>query len=141
MRTTGRGLSRDDSGPPRNRHASPPRTRHHGHDRPIGGAAMIARIWSGRATPENAGHYQRHFTDDVAPQLQEIPGSQGAYLLRRETGGQVEFVAVTLWDSLETVTQFTGPDPSVAIVEPAARAVLTHLGAGARHYEVVPRPP
>ena len=101
---------------------------------------MIARIWSGRATPANAGHYQRHFTDDVAPQLQSIPGHQGAYLLRRETGGEVEFVAVTLWDSLETVRQFTGSDPSVAIVEPAARAVLSDFDPDVRHYDVVARP-
>jgi heme-degrading monooxygenase HmoA len=100
---------------------------------------MIARIWSGRATPANAGHYQRHFTDDVAPQLKSIPGNLGAYLLRRETDGRVEFVAVTLWDSLDTVTQFTGPDPSIAIVEPAARAVLSDFDPDVRHYEVVAR--
>ncbi len=100
---------------------------------------MIARIWSGRATPANAGHYQRHFTDDVAPQLKQIPGNLGAYLLRREADGQVEFVAVTLWDSLDTVKQFTGADPTVAIVEPAARAVLRDFDADARHYEVVAR--
>lgn len=98
---------------------------------------MIARIWSGRATPANADRYHRHFSDDVAPQLKEIPGNRGAYLLRREVDGKVEFVAVTLWDSLDTVKQFTGPDPAVAIVEPAARAALSDFDPDVRHYEVV----
>jgi heme-degrading monooxygenase HmoA len=98
---------------------------------------MIARIWSGRATPANAGHYQRHFTHDVAPQLKAIPGNLGAYLLRREADGKLEFIALTLWDSLETVTQFTGSDPSIAIVEPAARAVLSDFDPGVRHWRIL----
>jgi heme-degrading monooxygenase HmoA len=98
---------------------------------------MIARIWSGRATPANAGRYHRHFTDDVAPQLKMIPGNKGAYLLRREVDGQIEFVAVTLWESLDVVKQFTGPDPSVAIVEPEARAALSDFDTAAQHFEVV----
>jgi heme-degrading monooxygenase HmoA len=97
---------------------------------------MIARLWRGTATIANADAYHRHFTTAVAPHLKAIAGHRGAYLLRRKAAGQVEFLAVTLWDGLETIEQFAGPEPETAIVEPAARAVLTAFDDVARHYEV-----
>jgi heme-degrading monooxygenase HmoA len=97
---------------------------------------MIARTWSGQATIAKADAYIRHFTTNVAPHLKEIAGHRGAWLLWRETDGRVEFLAVTLWDSLEIVKAFAGPDPEVAIVEPEARAALSAFDEFARHYEV-----
>ncbi|HEV2678413.1 MAG TPA: hypothetical protein VGV37_28050 [Aliidongia sp.] len=86
---------------------------------------MIARTWRGTATIAKADAYFHHFTTAVAPHLKEIPGHRGAYLLRREADGEVEFLAVTLWDSIETIKQFAGPDPTVALVEPEGRAALS----------------
>jgi heme-degrading monooxygenase HmoA len=97
---------------------------------------MIARTWRGQATVAKADAYHRHFTTAVAPHLKDIAGHQGAYLLRREADGQVEFLAVTLWDSIETVEKFAGQNPDVAIVEPEGRAALTEFDSFARHYEV-----
>ena len=97
---------------------------------------MIARTWRGIATTAKADAYHRHFTSTVASHLKEIVGYQGAYLLRREANGQVEFIAVTLWDSIDTVKKFSGPNPEAAIVEPEARAALTTFDDYARHYEV-----
>lgn len=57
---------------------------------------MIARLWRGAASPVNAGAYQCHFDATVAPALAGISGNRGAWLLRREVDGQVEFLAVTL---------------------------------------------
>ena len=97
---------------------------------------MIARTWRGTATIANAETYYRHFTTKVAPHLKDIAGHQGAYLLRREANGEVEFLAVTLWDSIETIKKFAGQDPDVAIVEPEGRAALSAFDDFARHYEV-----
>jgi heme-degrading monooxygenase HmoA len=97
---------------------------------------MIARTWRGMATTAKADAYYQHFTTKVAPHLKDIAGNHGAYLLRREADGQVEFLAVTLWDSIETVKSFAGPDPDVAIVEPEGRVALTEFDDFARHYEV-----
>lgn len=97
---------------------------------------MIARTWRGTATIANADAYGDHFTTKVAPHLTDIAGQQGAYLLRREVGGQVEFLAVTLWDSIETIKHFAGPNPDVAIVEPEGRAALSAFDDFAIHYEV-----
>lgn len=98
---------------------------------------MIARTWRGRTTAAKADDYHRHFTDDVIPNLKNITGHKGAFLLRRETDGGVEFVAVTLWDSLATIRKFSGPDPEVAHIEPMGRAALTEFDEFARNYEIV----
>ena len=98
---------------------------------------MIARIWHGTAPVATAAAYHRHFTTSVVPHLKHLAGHQGAYLLRREVDGQVEFVALTLWDSIAAITQFAGSDPTAAIVEPEGRAALSAYDDTARHYEVV----
>jgi heme-degrading monooxygenase HmoA len=97
---------------------------------------MIARTWHGKTTTEKAGDYQRHFTTRVAPHLKELAGHLGAYLLRREENGEVEFLALTLWDSIESVRAFAGQNPDVAIVEPEGRAALSSFDDRVRHYDI-----
>jgi heme-degrading monooxygenase HmoA len=97
---------------------------------------MIARMWRGQAEVSKADAYCRHFTTVVAPRLKDLPGHEGAYLLRRQTEGQVEFLALTLWDSIETIKGFAGPNPGMAMVKPEARAVLSAFDDFARHYDV-----
>ena len=97
---------------------------------------MIARLWRGTATVDKADAYVRHATQTVFPALQDIAGHRGAYLLRRETERGVEFLAVTLWDSLDAVRGFAGSHVETAIVAPEARAVLTEFDDVARHYEI-----
>jgi heme-degrading monooxygenase HmoA len=97
---------------------------------------MIARTWHGTATPAKAGSYRDHFITEVAPHLKEIAGHQGAYLLQREVDGRVEFLAVTLWDSIETIKSFSGPDPGRATIEPEGRAALLSFDEHASNYEV-----
>src|SRR5438874_10017271 len=98
---------------------------------------MIARTWRGFATTAKASEYSEHFISKVAPRLKEIEGFQGANLLKREENGRVEFLAVTLWDSMETIKKFAGPNPVAAHVEPEGRAALTSSDDFAGHYEVV----
>ena len=97
---------------------------------------MIVRIWRGNALLQNAAAYDRHVTGRVFPALKDIPGHRGAYLLRRETEGWVEFLAVTVWDSMDSVRRFAGANPDVAVVEPDAHAVLAEYDDFVRHYEV-----
>jgi heme-degrading monooxygenase HmoA len=101
---------------------------------------MIVRVWRGEATPENVSAYRRHATETVFPGLTALPGHRGACLLTRPRGDRVEILAVTLWDSLEAVKRFAGPDPDVAVVEPAARAVLAAFDEFVLTYEVAYAP-
>ena len=97
---------------------------------------MIARTWRGRATAANAPAYVKHFTETVVPQLKALPGHRGAWLMRREVGGEVELVALTLWESRAAIEAFAGPDIGRAHVEPAAHAVLASFDDRAEHYEI-----
>ncbi|HTX23839.1 MAG TPA: YciI-like protein [Steroidobacteraceae bacterium] len=97
----------------------------------------ILRMWKARSSPERAADYARHAIQKVFPQLGSIGGHKGAYLLRRSVGNATEFLVLTLWDSMEAVRTFAGTRPSRAVVEPAARAALSHFDEMATHYEVV----
>jgi hypothetical protein len=97
---------------------------------------MIARLWRGRAETAKADAYLRHFTGSVVPELKDMAGHRGAWLLRREADRRTEFVALTLWESRQAIEAFTGPDISVSIVEPEGRAALSDFDDFATHYEV-----
>jgi len=102
---------------------------------------MIVRIWRGQATNAQADAYFRHVTGTVFPSLKDLAGHRGAWLLRRQADGQTEFLALTLWESLDSIRAFAGDDIATAIVEPEARAVLADFDDFARHYEVAFRTP
>ena len=97
---------------------------------------MIARLWRGRAETARADAYVRHFTGSVAPELKEMDAHRGAWLLRREVDNRTEFIALTLWKSLQSIEAFTGPDISKSVVEPEGRAALSDFDDFATHYEV-----
>lgn len=97
---------------------------------------MIVRTWRARATPDKVGAYQEHFIGSVVPSLKALDGHRGAWLLRRENEGQVELLALTLWESRASIEAFSGKDIGRAHVEPQGRAVLASFDDFADHYEV-----
>ena len=98
---------------------------------------MIARQWKGYASNERADAYAAHLSGSVLPQLRALPGFRGASLARREIDAETELLVTTRWESMEAVRAFAGDKPEVAVVEPAARAVLSRFDATVAHYEVV----
>jgi len=101
---------------------------------------MIARVWRARATSQLANLYTAHFTEAVLPRLGALPGFRGAYLLQRSDDGAIEFIVQTLWDSMDAVKRFAGPEPGVAVVDEEARAVLISFDTLVQHYDVVVSP-
>ncbi len=97
---------------------------------------MIARLWRGWTSIENADAYERLLREQVFPNLQQIDGYQGGYILRQEDTNEVEFVIMNLFDSLESVRAFAGPDYMVPVFEPEARQLLSKVEPLAHHYEV-----
>ncbi len=97
---------------------------------------MIARTWHALATAEKADAYAAHFTSSVVPSLGNLAGHRGAFLLRREIDGRVEFVTLTLWESRISIEAFAGKDISRAHVEPEGRAALSSFDDFAQHYDV-----
>lgn len=98
---------------------------------------MILRMWKGQASVEKAEEYVQHATGTVFPKLGKIEGHRGAYLLRHSINRGVEFVVLTLWDSIEDIQKFSGEDVGRAVVEPEAQAILSGFDDFVTHFEVV----
>ncbi|SRR6266567_2892415 len=97
---------------------------------------MLARHWRGWTESENADAYEKLLIEKVLPDLRGIDGYRGGYVLRNDGPFEVEFVVVNLFDSLEAVKQFAGPNYGTAVFEPEARALLQRIEPTATHYEV-----
>ena len=97
---------------------------------------MIARHWRGWTKHQNADAYETLLKTQVLPDLSRIAGYRGGYVLRSDTADEVEFVVINLFDSLEAVRDFAGPDFSTPVFEPEARLLLSRIETIAHHYEV-----
>jgi heme-degrading monooxygenase HmoA len=101
---------------------------------------MIARIWHGWAEPGNANAYEELLRAHVLPDIHRVAGFRGAYLLRENRDDEVEFVTVTLFESLDDVREFAGEDYEAAVVPPEARRLLSRFDERSRHYETILTP-
>ena len=97
---------------------------------------MIARHWRGWTAVQDADAYETLLKDKVLPSLRGIEGYRGGYVLRNDGQEEIEFVVVNLFDSLESVKRFAGPDYSIPVFDPEARRLLRRIEPEAIHYEV-----
>ena len=100
---------------------------------------MIARVWRGWASAADAQTYASHAIERVFPSMEAIQGYRGALLLRKDEASRVEFVVVTMWESLTAVRGFAGDQIDHAVIEPAALEVLAEFDTTVRHYDLVHR--
>lgn len=102
---------------------------------------MIARIWRGWTSPENADAYERIVRGEVIPGIEArgIAGFRHIDLMRRPVNGEVEFVTIMWFDTLDAIKAFVGADHEVAHVPAAARAVLSRFDERVAHFEVLDR--
>lgn len=98
---------------------------------------MIIREWRARAEPASSDAYPKHFHEMVAPELRHIDGFLGANLSQALVGGEVEFVVLTRWQSMEAIRAFAGEAVELAKVEPGAVAALRSYDDKVRHYEII----
>ena len=89
-----------------------------------------------------AGAYEQLLRTDILPGIaaKGLPGYHGAHLLRRELDGEVEFLTILWFESLDGVRALAGDDYEVAYVPPQARAVLSRFDAKSQHYETLLTP-
>ncbi len=97
---------------------------------------MIIREWHGQTLPENADKYQQLLKNKILQGFHRAQGYRGAWILRGEQkDGAVPFATLTLWDSMDTIKALAGEDYERAIIEPEARALLSHADPRAVHYD------
>ena len=96
---------------------------------------MIARLWHGWTKPENADEYESLLRTSILPGIHRVSGYNGAWLMRRRVGPEVEFITLTFWDSLDAVREFAGSGQTHAVVPDAARKLLTRFDEQSIHYD------
>src|SRR5260370_28678715 len=93
----------------------------------VRGGNVIARIWRGWTTREDADGYEGHLKPELLPGLSKVEGFCGSYLLRRVEGEGVVFVTLILWDSIEAVREMSGDDYERAgIIEERKKLLIRH---------------
>ena len=96
---------------------------------------MITRLWRGWTARENADAYEHFLLAELFPSLRGIPGFRNAEVLRSDDGDEVAFVTLTRFDNLEAIRAFAGENYATPVIEPTARALLSHHDERAQHYE------
>jgi heme-degrading monooxygenase HmoA len=97
----------------------------------------IARIWRGRTLPSKADEYEAYLNRSGISKIRETPGNLGAYMLRRTENGKAEFLVISLWESVEAIRRFAGPDYQKAVILPKDREYLLEVEPNVLHYEIV----
>jgi len=99
---------------------------------------MVARIWHGYTTINNADKYEALLKTVVFPGIEakQVKGFASIQLLRRLLDDEVEFVTIMLFTSIADIKAFSGEDYEKAYVPAQAREILARFDERAQHYEV-----
>ncbi|HKP92496.1 MAG TPA: hypothetical protein VJS88_01265 [Chthoniobacterales bacterium] len=98
---------------------------------------MIARLWHGYTKPEDAPTYHEMLLKSILPGIHRIAGYKGSYVLRKEAETEVEFITITLWESVDAIREFAGPDYEKCVIAPDAAHLLTRHDVRSTHYDAV----
>jgi heme-degrading monooxygenase HmoA/uncharacterized damage-inducible protein DinB len=97
---------------------------------------MIARSWDGVTEARRANEYLEYLRRTGVADTSSTEGNQGVYVLRREEPGGTRFRFVSLWDSMEAIRRFAGPEPERARYYPEDEQFLRELEPCVEHFQV-----
>jgi len=99
---------------------------------------MIARIWQGRTRPGMGKAYYDYLERTGLKEYRATGGCKDVMVLTREIGEETEYVLITLWDNMEAVKRFAGPEPERAVYYPEDDRYFpeSERQPYVRHYEV-----
>ena len=101
---------------------------------------MIARIWHGITPESKSDEYHDYLMKTGVKEIQSKEGNLGVYVLRRIHDKQAEFLFISLWESVEAIRKFAGPDIERAVYYPKDREFLLELEPNVNHHEVLVHP-
>lgn len=100
---------------------------------------MIARIWRGVVRAEDGDRYLEYLRQTGIPEYRATEGNRGLSVLRREHDGRTEFVLVSLWESMDAIRRFAGPEPERVVYYPEDDRFLLEKTETVEHYHVAVR--
>jgi antibiotic biosynthesis monooxygenase (ABM) superfamily enzyme len=101
---------------------------------------MIARIWYGWTSRENAEKYEKLLREEVLLEIakRSIPGYKGAKIFIREADNdEMEFITLLRFETLEAVKLFAGKDYEQPVIPPECKKLLKRHSEKSRHYRVI----
>lgn len=99
---------------------------------------MVARIWRGATSFENADAYEKFLKTEFMPAVEKknIPGYRKFQLLRKEETDEVAFITIMWFDTLEQIKAFAGEDYEKAVIHPTTLSLLKKHDSHAQHFEL-----
>ena len=101
---------------------------------------MIARTWSGRTAVIDKDAYLDYLGETGVQNMRQTEGNLGVFVLSRVVDKVAEFLLISLWDSVEAIERFAGPERNEAVYYPEDRRYLLELEPEVTHYEVLSEP-
>ncbi len=100
---------------------------------------MIARIWHGWTSFDNADTYEALLKKEIFPSIQNrnIKGYRKISLLKRPLENEVEFITIMLFDNLSAIKEFAGKDYEKSYVPDKAQKILLRHDKFSQHYEII----
>jgi len=100
---------------------------------------MIARIWHGCTSFENAKSYEELLKHEIFKGIaaKKIKGYKKIELLKRELQDECEFTTIMWFETIDAVKAFMGEDYETAYVLPQAQQLLKRYDKKSIHYEVI----
>jgi len=100
---------------------------------------MIARIWHGWTSVNDANTYEDLLRNEIFPSIENrnIKGYRKISLLRRSLGNEVEFITIMIFDNLSAVKEFAGEEYEKSYIPQKAQNVLLRHDIFSQHYEIV----
>jgi heme-degrading monooxygenase HmoA len=84
-----------------------------------------------------ANNYIRHLETETFPLISAIAGFVKVSILRRSTAEGIEFLIITIWESMDAIRKFAGDDAEAAVVPKAVKGMMLSWEERVRHYDVV----
>jgi heme-degrading monooxygenase HmoA len=98
---------------------------------------MVARVWKGETRATDLDAYTKLLEDTGRADALATAGNRGVQILRRVVADRAEFVFVSLWESLDAIRGFAGPDLERARYYSEDERYLVSFPEYVEHYEVV----
>jgi len=99
---------------------------------------MIMRIWHGVTKTSRSDDFFIYLMKTGVPWYRSLAGNRGVFVLRRTKEETSEFLLLSLWDSMESIKRFAGPDIDKAIYDFSEDIdYLLELESEVAHYEVL----
>ncbi|MFD9897533.1 hypothetical protein [Mesorhizobium sp. NPDC059025] len=71
---------------------------------------QIVRVWRGSTPASRADDYEAYLYAEGLPDLKEY--AVGVQMLRRDRAGESDFVVMSFWKDISSMSRFAGSDPT-----------------------------